>query len=194
MEAALRLGAADDALAALREAAPFREASDALLRRIAAIAVPARFAAGTRIYSAGDRADDIFVVVSGRADHLFKPEVGAREALRRVTRGGVFGWAGLLLGQTQRLATVTAIEPTEVLRIDTEALVGLLESEALEGGHVMERFASMIQREFTLPALLAQVRRLSGPLTEEMSSLSAASISFWAPARPGAPSPRRSAP
>jgi sulfonate transport system permease protein len=171
MEAALRLGAADDALAALREAAPFREASDALLRRIAAIAVPARFAAGTRIYSAGDRADDIFVVVSGRADHLFKPEVGAREPLKRVGRGGVFGWAGLLLGQTKRLATVTAAEPTETLRLDTEALVGLLESEPLEGGHVMERFAAMIQRDFTVPALLAQVRRLSGPLTEQMSSL-----------------------
>src|SRR5205823_4549878 len=82
---------------------------------------------------------------------------------------------------TQRLATVTAIEPTEVLRIDTEALVGLLESEPLEGGHVMERFATMIQREFTLPALLAQVRRLSGPLTEEMSSLSLTlyRLSLW---------------
>src|SRR5439155_1491756 len=126
-------------------------------------------------------ADDIVVVLSGRAEHVFKPEVGAREALRRLTRGGVFGWAGLLLGQTQRLATVTAIEPTEVLRIDTEALVGLLESEPLEGGHVMERFATMIQREFTLPALLAQVRRLSGPLTEEMSSLSLTlyRLSLW---------------
>src|SRR5204863_504093 len=99
----------------------------------------------------------------------------ARDARRRVRLGG------LLLGQTQRLATVTAIEPTEVLRIDTEALVGLLESEPLEGGHVMERFATMIQREFTLPALLAQVRRLSGPLTEEMSSLSLTlyRLSLW---------------
>ena len=66
---------------------------------------------------------------------------------------------------------MTATEPTEVLRIDTEALVGVLESEPLEGGRVMERFVAMIQREFTVPAMLAQVRRLSGPLTEEMSSL-----------------------
>ena len=80
---------------------------------------------------------------------MFAPEVGAREPLKRMTRGGVFGWAGLLLGQTKRLATVTAAEPTEVLRIDTEALVALLESEPLEGGRVMERFAGMIQREFT---------------------------------------------
>lgn len=172
MEVALRAGEADDAIAVLRDAAPFADASPALLARIAALARPARYEAGARIYGADESADDIFVVVSGRADHVFKPEVGARESLKRVTRGGVFGWAGLLLGQTQRLATVTAAEPTQVLRISTEALVQLLESEPLEGGRVMERFATMIQREFAAPALLAQVRRLSGPLTEEMSSLS----------------------
>jgi len=172
MAATLPLVATDDAVAVLRSSAPFGDASGALLARIAALARPARYQPGERIYKAGDAADDIFVVVSGRAEHVFKPEVGAREPLKRVTRGGVFGWAGLLLGQTQRLATVTVTEPTEVLRIDTEALVRLLESEPLESGHVMERFATMIQREFMLPELLAQIRRLSGPLTEEMSSLS----------------------
>ena len=99
MEAALGVGATDDALAVLRETTPFGDASEALLQRIAAIARPVRFSAGARIYSAGDVADDIYVVVSGRAEHVFKPEVGAREANKRVTRGGVFGWAGLLLGQ-----------------------------------------------------------------------------------------------
>jgi NitT/TauT family transport system permease protein len=181
MEAALGAGAADDALAVLRETTPFAEASPALLQRIAAIAQPARYAAGERIYGADDPADDIFVVLSGRAEHIFKPEVGAREPLKRVTRGGVFGWAGLLLGQTRRLATVTAGEATEVLRIDAEALVRILESAPLEGGRVMERLATMIQREFTVPALLAQVRRLSGPLTEEMSTLSLTMyrLSLW---------------
>lgn len=181
MEAALSAGAADGAAAVLRDTTPFGDASEALLARIAAIARPEKYAAGARIYDAGDVADDIFVVVSGRADHVFKPEVGAREPLKRVTRGGVFGWAGLLLGQTRRLASVSAAEPTEVLRIDTEALVGVLEAEPQEGGHVMECFATMIQREFTLPALLAQVRRLSGPLTEEMSSLSLTMyrLSLW---------------
>jgi ABC-type nitrate/sulfonate/bicarbonate transport system permease component/CRP-like cAMP-binding protein len=171
MAAAIPVGAADDAVATLRESTPFGEAPGPLLARIAAIARPARYGAGERIYTAGDPADDIFVVLSGRADHVFAPEVGAREPLKRMTRGGVFGWAGLLLGQTKRLATVTAADPTEVLRIDTEALVGVLESEPLAGGHVMDRFVTMIQREFTVPTLLAQVRRLSGPLTEEMSRL-----------------------
>jgi len=165
-------GAAGHAIAVLRETTPFGEASEALLKRIAAIARPAHYGAGDRVYTAGDGADDILIVASGRVEHAFKPDVGAREANRRVTRGGVFGWAGLLLGQTRRLATVNATEPTEVLRIDTEALVRLLESVPPEGGHVMERFATMIRRDFTVPALLAQVRSLSGPLAEEISSVS----------------------
>src|SRR5256885_811111 len=62
-----------------------------------------------------------------------------------------------------------------------DAVAVLRETAPLEGGHVMERFATTIQREFTLPALLAQVRRLSGPLTEEMSSLSLTlyRLSLW---------------
>lgn len=181
MAAAIPVGGADDAVAALRESTPFGEAPGPLLARIAALARPTSYGAGERIYTAGDPADDVFVVLSGRADHVFAPEVGAREPLRRVTRGGVFGWAGLLLGQTRRLATVTAAEPTEVLRIDTEALVSVLESEPLAGGHVMDRFVTLIQREFTVPALLAQVRRLSGPLTEEMSrfGLTMYRLSLW---------------
>jgi NitT/TauT family transport system permease protein len=172
MAATLPIAASDDAIALLRETTPFADASAALAARIAAIARPASYAGGARIYSPDDPADDLFVVVSGRIEHVLAPEVGAREAVKRVTRGGVFGWTGLLLGQTRRLATVTALEPTEVLRIDTEALITLLASAPLEGGRVMERFAGMIQREFTVPDLLARVRRLSGALTEEMSTLS----------------------
>jgi NitT/TauT family transport system permease protein len=172
MELALDEAARNGDLDCLRATVPFRDAPEPLLAAVAAIARRARYAAGERIYSASGDADDIFVVVSGRVEHVFTAEVGAREPLKRMTRGGVFGWAGLLLGQTKRLATVTATEPTEVLRIDTEALVKILESDATAGNAVMERFASMITREFTLPELLAQVRRLAGrPQTEEMTSL-----------------------
>jgi NitT/TauT family transport system permease protein len=181
MAAALGIGAGSDAVAVLRDTTPFGDASTALLARVAAIARPARHPAGARLYGPDDPADDILVVASGRVEHVLDPEVGAREAVKRVTRGGVFGWTGLLLGQSRRMATVTALEPTEVLRINTEELVRLLSSEPLEGEHVMERFVSMIQREFTVPALLAKVRRLSGPLTEEMSrfSLTMFRLSLW---------------
>ena len=150
MEAALSVGATNGAIAALRESTPFRDASEALLQRIAAIARPARYGAGARIYGAGEAADDLFVSLSGR----------------------VFGCEGLLLGRNRRLSSVTASEPTEVLRINADQLVGILESELLEGAHIMERLAAVIQRELALPQR-AELRRLSGtPLTEEMSTLS----------------------
>ena len=172
MELALNQTLQDAALDVLRETTPFRDAPEPLLRRIVAITRRARYAEGERVYSASGAADDIFVVVSGKVEHVFSPEVGAREPIKRITRGGVFGWAGLLFGQTQRLATVTATEPTQCLRIGTEELVRVLESDAAAGNAVMERFATMIAREFTVPELLAQVRRLSGqPQPEEMSSL-----------------------
>src|SRR5437868_13826744 len=96
----------DDPVSALRDAVPFKDASEGFLRRVAAVARTSQFAAGERIYAAGDAADDIFVVARGEVEHTFKPEAGAREPLRRLRRGGMFGWAGLLLGQTRRLATV----------------------------------------------------------------------------------------
>jgi ABC-type nitrate/sulfonate/bicarbonate transport system permease component/CRP-like cAMP-binding protein len=172
MELTINHAPQDAAIDCLRATTPFGDAPEELLRKVAGIARRARYAAGERVYVASGDADDIYVIVSGKVEHVFTPEVGARERLKRMTRGGVFGWAGLLLGQTQRLATVTATEPTEVLRIGTEELVRMLEAEPVAGNAVMERFASMIAREFTVPELLAQVRRVSGqPQTEEMSSL-----------------------
>jgi NitT/TauT family transport system permease protein len=176
MEAAATANGADDGkIALLRETTPFGDASGAFLARIAAIARPARYAAGKRIYAAGDAADDIVIVASGRVEHAMQDEI------KRLGRGGVVGWAGLLQEQIKHLATVTATEPTEVLRLNTEALVGLLESEPLEGGRAMERFAGMIQREFGVPASLARVRRLSSPLSEEMSktALTMYRASLW---------------
>jgi NitT/TauT family transport system permease protein len=176
MEAAATANGADDGkIALLRETTPFGDASGAFLARIAAIARPARYGAGKRIYAAGDAADDIVIVASGRVEHAMQDEI------KRLGRGGVVGWAGLLQEQIKHLATVTATEPTEVLRMNTEALVGLLESEPLEGGRAMERFAGMIQREFGVPASLARVRRLSSPLSEEMSktALTMYRASLW---------------
>ncbi len=111
--------AADSDLEILRLATPFREAPEELLRRIAALGRRATYDAGGRIYTAGEEADDIYVTVSGRIEHIFTEEITAQDPLKRMARGGVFGWAGLLLGHTKRLATATAREPSEVIAINT---------------------------------------------------------------------------
>jgi CRP-like cAMP-binding protein len=85
----VRTGEATEVRAALREAAPFRDLSEGLLERIAALAKPVRLAAGERVYAAGEVAGDVYVVASGRIEHVFKREFGAREALKRIGPGGV---------------------------------------------------------------------------------------------------------
>lgn len=68
----VRTDEARDAAAALREAEPFRDLSEALSKRIEAIARPVRLAAGEHLYAAGEPAADIYVVASGRIEHVFK--------------------------------------------------------------------------------------------------------------------------
>ena len=157
----------------LRETTPFGDVPGALLARIAALARVARYGAGTRIYSPDDPADDLFIVVSGRVEHVLSPELRPREAVRRVARGGVFGWTGLLLGQYQAARhgarrssrpRCCASAPRRWWRCSPPS--------RSRAARILERFTGMIQREFTVPELLAKVRRVSGALTEEMSSLS----------------------
>ena len=121
MAAAIPVGSADDAVAALRASTPFRDVPE-LLARIAAIARPRATAPaadlprrrpGRRHLRRGLGPRGPRVQARGRRARAAE----AHDARRRVRLGG------LLLGQTKRLATVTATEPTEVLRIDTEALV-----------------------------------------------------------------------
>jgi len=83
MELALNQPLQDADLDVLRATTPFRDAPDALLRAVAALAARARYAAGERVYTAGGDADEIFVVVSGRVEHVFTPEVGAPPSPRR---------------------------------------------------------------------------------------------------------------
>ncbi|MGN2393472.1 cyclic nucleotide-binding domain-containing protein, partial [Pelomicrobium sp. G1] len=72
--------------------------------------------------------------------------------------GEVFGWAALLKSQPYRLATSTAVEDTECLAINGDALLRILESDPETGDVVMSRFATMITRDFTVPEWVAQLR------------------------------------
>ncbi len=138
-----------------RETVPFREVSEDLLRRIAELGHHTRYRPGERIYSAGDEANDIFVVVSGRIEHVFAPEVGAREALKRLTRGAVFGWAGCCRSD-QAPGNLDGDRCIEVVRIDSDELLKALEEGPVEGYAVMERFASMIIHDYPVPEFLAR--------------------------------------
>ncbi len=148
----------DALLGVFKRTMPFQVVSDALLRKIAVASWQVSLAKGATVYDVGDKADDVFIVVSGKIEHALEPGVNARRPMKTLSTGDVFGWAALLDKIPARLAKATCIEPTEIIRINGEELLRLLESDPDTGDVVMSRFATMITQDFTVPDLIAQLR------------------------------------
>jgi NitT/TauT family transport system permease protein len=145
-------------LGIFKKTMPFQVVPDALLRKIAAISWRVSHEKNAILYDAGDKADDVFIVVSGKVDHELSPGVNARRPLKTLEAGDVFGWAALLDKYPSRLAKAVCVEPTEIIRINGEELLRLLESDPDSGDIVMSRFATMITRDYTVPDLIAHLR------------------------------------
>jgi len=161
----------DGVLVLLRGTMPFQVVPEETLKRIVRLARHARFARGDALYKVGDRADDIYIVASGKVEHALGLGSGARTLNQIMSTGDVFGWAALLKNKPARLATTTCLEPAEVLMIKGQDLIRLFESEPAVGDVVMSRFATMITKDFTLPEDLAQVLRIPRPEGPALSGL-----------------------
>ena len=150
----------DDVVEILRQTMPLQVASDDLLRRIAHAGRRVRCDALQVLYEVDDIADDLYIIVSGEVRHTLGPGAQAKEPTRVLKAGDVFGWAALLEKTPRRLARVVCTAPTEIVRIGGEALLRVLASDPDIGDVVMSRFATMIAREFTVPDLADQLRRI----------------------------------
>ncbi len=159
----------DVMLGVFKRTMPFQVVSDGLLRKIAAISWKETHGQGAVLYDAGDKADDIFIVVSGKVDHELAPGVNARRPLKTLESGDVFGWAALLDKYPSRLAKAVCVEPSETIRINGDELLRLLETEPDSGDIVMSRFATMITRDYTVPDLIAQLRSIHRKLHSQDS-------------------------
>lgn len=98
----------------------FKEVRTEDLAHLAAIAEEVRFKSGEQVYNANEAADALYLVIAGKVrmhrDHQEINLIGPREA---------FGtWA--LFDDQPRVATATAIEETEGLKISREDFYDLL--------------------------------------------------------------------
>jgi ABC-type nitrate/sulfonate/bicarbonate transport system permease component len=143
--------------AILKSAMPFQTAPGELLEKIIDISTQRSYAAGEMIYKIGDVADDVYIVTSGSVRHTLGKDTDAKQHEKVLRSGGVFGWAAVLEGQSTRLAKTVSEEDTEVIRIDGKALINLLKTDPTLGDVVMSRFATMINKEFTLPEATASL-------------------------------------
>jgi NitT/TauT family transport system permease protein len=147
----------------LKQTMPFQVVSENVLRSVAALSTHASYGAGDLLYRAGDKADDIYVVVSGEIEHTLAPSVGVDKCSRVMRNGDVFGWAAVLgPGKRVRLASTTCIRSAEVIRIGGAELMALLREDPATADVVMSRFATMITREFNAPSA-ARALEISTP-------------------------------
>lgn len=142
----------------LKKTMPFQMVSDVLLRRIAALGRQSVCERGTVLYDFGDKADDIYIVISGSVEHTLEAGVNARRPVQALGPGDVFGWAALLEKYPHRLAKAVVIDKAVIVRINGDELLRLLEADPDAGDVVMSRFATMITRDYTVPDLIAQMR------------------------------------
>jgi ABC-type nitrate/sulfonate/bicarbonate transport system permease component len=139
---------------------PFQVVANGILQEIAALGRRTSYDKGVLIYDVGDKADDIYIIVSGKVEHALEPGVNARRPVQSLGPGDVFGWAALLAKYPARLAKAVCMEPTEIIRINGDELLRLFESDPDSGDVVMSRFATMITRDYTVPDLIAQLRSI----------------------------------
>ncbi len=83
------------------------------------------YRAGDRIFEAGNRADGVYSILSGKVEMRY-PE-GGRDVVRTLEAGEHFG-SGILVGKSRRQSTVRALEDTKVLVLDSDACLQLVEA------------------------------------------------------------------
>ena len=140
----------------LKNAMPFQMVPQDLLEAIAEICTQQEFAAGEEIYNFGDAADDVIIVSSGSVKHVLSDEAHANHHEKTMRSGDIFGWAAVLEGQRKRLASTTSLEPTRVIRIPGKELTNIFKTNPAVGDVVMSRFATMINKEFSVPRSIAE--------------------------------------
>lgn len=136
----VRFAASERVVERLRSVAIFAPLTPPVLERLASHAHPVEVVAGETVIREGEVGDCFYVVDEG----LVEATVGGRR-MRTLGPGGGFGEIALLR-DTPRTATVTALEPTQLLAIDRatflEALAGRRPSRAVAEQIVEERLGA----------------------------------------------------
>jgi CRP/FNR family cyclic AMP-dependent transcriptional regulator len=116
-----------------------------VIERIAATAVPRRYARGTVIFSEGDPGSSMLVLAAGMVVVYRVSSGGERAALTVLRPPEVLGELALLDG-TPRSATVEAVAPTMALAVSRDTFVGLLREQPRLVEPVLRHLGAMIRR------------------------------------------------
>jgi CRP/FNR family transcriptional regulator len=149
-------------LEVLRAAVPaLSELPKATLARIASGARERRYAAGAALYRAGDAADGLFIVLSGRV-HVRREGVTSSEFLHAEGSGGVLGEIPVF-GGGRFPASARAAEATHCAYLPTELVERLVREDSAFARFALRRLAvrahALLRRidELTVTTITARV-------------------------------------
>jgi CRP/FNR family transcriptional regulator, cyclic AMP receptor protein len=106
------------------------------------------------VYSQRDPADSVFYIHTGRVKVTVISKLG-KEAVVAIRGPDEFCGEGALTGKPFRLATVTAMQPSEIVRLDKEIVVDLL--------HRDPQFA-----DYFVDHLLTRTARVEADLVDQL--------------------------
>ena len=139
--------AADTGISVLDQARFFAGLAPAQRARIAELSTLRSFPQDTSIYLVGDPVEDFYILADGTVRFtlgLGKRETSAGEIIRR---GDVFGWAALVEGHSQRIATAYCLTACQVVAISGARLLELMERDHSIGYPLMKALAALLTSE-----------------------------------------------
>ncbi len=101
------------------------------------------FSEGEVIFNQGDRADRLYVLISGQVAIQFNPEDGETLTVTEIKEGGVFGWSSAL-GRQVYTSCAVCLEESETLSVLGDELRELCATHPETGVIILERLAEVI--------------------------------------------------
>ena len=123
----------------LQHTAFFSELGRADLERIGLLCRVESYPPDAPIYTLGQAADDLYVLVDGMVRFTIGLGQRSTQAGQVLKRGEVFGWAALVDSAPTRIATALAITPCPVLAIDGEPLTIMMDEDHTMGYRLMRQ-------------------------------------------------------
>lgn len=146
-------------LNALRDIAFLNGISQEHLEQLGEISSLVEFPARKEIFRERDRAQDVYIIKSGRVSLVIcAPKVGCRQ-LMEVSDGDLIGWSPVV-GRSRLTDTAVTITPTVALRIETQHLLDFCRDNPRFGYEFMQRTAMVLAERLTATRL--QLLELSG--------------------------------
>jgi CRP-like cAMP-binding protein len=100
------------------------------------------------IFGQGDRAESLFILISGKVAIRFKPHDGELLTVSTISPGGVFGWSAAL-DRAAYTSCAVALEPSEAISISSADLRHLCSTHPRTGVIILERLAGVIADRLT---------------------------------------------